>query len=401
MTYDFDRVIERRGTNSEKWDCGPQLKGRDDLLPLWVADMDFALPDEVLDDMHTAVNRGVFGYGFAGAAYYESVLAWYSDRFDWTVERSWLTQTPGVVFALGIALQAFTDPGDAVLIQQPVYYPFAQLIESNGRKLVDSPLVYEQGRYRIDFDDFEKKITSSRVKAFILCSPHNPVGRVWAHDELERIGRICRAHDVLVISDEIHADFTYPGHRHHVFPTVDPSFSEHCVVCTAPSKTFNIAGLQIANIVIPNEELRGRYRKVLERIGYFGASPFSLEACRSCYTHGGPWLDELKDYLAQNLSFLRDFLRERMPEIALVEPQGTYLAWLDCSGLSLDDARLEKLMVDDARVWLDSGSMFGPCSGQFERVNIACPRATLERALEQMESAVGKLRAQRAVNRER
>ena len=351
MAYDFDTVHDRRGTDCEKWDAGMQMKGRDDLLPLWVADMDFRLPDEVLADVRALVEHGIFGYGFAGDAYYDAVRGWLAQRVGWNVDRAWITQTPGVVFAIGVALQAFTEPGDAVLVQQPVYYPFAQLIESNGRELVDSPLVYEDGRYRIDFEDFERQVRERDVKAFILCSPHNPVGRVWTAEELARMGRICRDNDVLVVSDEIHADFVRPGHAHRAFPAACPSLAARCVVCTAPSKTFNIAGLQVANIVIPDVDLRRRYRDVLEKLGYLGASTVALAACRSAYEHGGPWLDELKGYLEGNLEFLRGFLRERVPEVRLVEPEGTYLA---------------------------------------------CPRATLKQALEQLEGAVKALRAGRA-----
>lgn len=395
MGYDFDTVPDRRGTDCEKYDAGMHMKGRDDLLPLWVADMDFALPNEVLDDIRDVVNRGIFGYGFAGDAYFDAVEGWFASRHNWTIERSWITQTPGVVFALGVALQAFTKPGDAVLIQQPVYYPFAQLIEANDRTLVNSELVLENGRYHIDFDDFEKKVRESSVKAFILCSPHNPVGRVWTAEELEQLGNICRRHNVLVIADEIHADFTYPGYTHHVFPTVDAAFAENCVVCTAPSKTFNIAGLQVANIVIQNEDLRRRYRAVLGKLGYLGTNMIALTACRSAYEHGGPWLEELKEYLANNLAFVREFLAARIPEVKLIEPEGTYLVWLDCTELGLSPEGLEDLIVDKAHLWLDTGSMFGSQSAQFERINIACPRATLEQAMEQWEAAVAKLPSKR------
>lgn len=388
MAYDFDAVHDRRGTDCEKWDAGPTFKGRDDLLPLWVADMDFALPEEVLADVRAAVNRGIFGYGFAGDACYEAVQGWLERRFGWKTDRAWFVQTPGVVFAIGAALQAFTEPGDAVLVQQPVYYPFAQLVEANGRELVNSPLLYEHDRYRIDFDDFERQVRERGVRAFILCSPHNPVGRVWTAEELQRLGRICLAHDVVVIADEIHADFVRPGFEHRTFPLVDPAFQDRCIVCTAPSKTFNIAGLQIANVVIPNVQLRRLFRDVLAKLGYLGANVLGMEACHAAYAHGGPWLDELKGYLEGSLAFLRAFLRERIPAIKLVEPEGTYLAWLDCAGLGLSDEALEELIVERARLWLDAGSMFGPGCGQFERMNIACPRSTLADALERLEEAV-------------
>lgn len=396
MAYDFDTVHDRRGTDCEKWDAGPALKGRDDLLPLWVADMDFALPDEVLADVRAVVDRGIFGYGFAGDAYHGAVHGWFAGRFGWEIDPSWTVQTPGVVFAIGAALQAFTEPGDGVLVQQPVYYPFAQLVEANGRVLHDNPLVYEHGRYTVDFDDFERKAADPSVKAFILCSPHNPVGRVWRPEELERMGRICLEHGVLVIADEIHADFAYPGFEHRMFPTVDAAFEDHCVVCTAPSKTFNLAGLQVANIVIPNGELRRRFTDVLGKLGYLGTNTVALAACRAAYEKGAPWLAELQRYLCGNLEFLRFRLRERIPEIGLVEPEGTYLAWLDCSGLGLSDEELEDLVVNRAHLWLDAGSMFGPDAGQFERMNLACPRSTLERALDQLEEAVNAVRFERA-----
>lgn len=394
MAYNFDLAHDRRGTDCNKYDAGMSLKGRDDLLPLWVADMDFKLPDDIVADLHTVVDRGIFGYGFASDAYFEAVRSWFAQRHHWNVESTWIAQTPGVVYAIGTALQAFTDPGDAVLIQQPVYYPFERLIKANDRTLVNSELLYHQGRYLIDFDDFEAQAARDDVKAFILSNPHNPVGRVWTSEELVRMGRICAAHDVIVIADEIHADFTYPGFVHRPFPTLDPSFAANCIVCTAPSKTFNLAGLQLANIVIPDETLRRRYRKILDRVGYKESNIVALEACRSAYTRGAPWLDELKEYLIGNLAFLRAFLQERIPRIKLVEPEGTYLAWLDCTDLGRDEGALEHLIVDEAHLWLDSGTLFGTCCGQFERINLACPRSLLAQALEQLEDAVTALQTE-------
>lgn len=388
MAYDFDLVCDRRGTDCSKYDAGRTLKGRDDLLPLWVADMDFKLPDEIVADLQVVVDRGIYGYGFASEAYFDAVQSWFAQRHHWNIESAWIAQTPGVVYAIGTALQAFTNPGDAVLIQQPVYYPFEHLIKANDRALVNSELLYSQGCYLIDFDDFEAKAARTEVKAFILSNPHNPVGRVWTPEELVHMGRICAAHDVVVIADEIHADFTYPGFTHHPFPTLDAAFAANCIVCTAPSKTFNLAGLQLANIVIPDETLRRRYRSVLDRVGYKECNILALEACRSAYTRGAPWLDELKHYLLGNLAFLRAFLQERLPRIRLVEPQGTYLAWLDCTDLGLDDAALERLIVDEAHLWLDAGTLFGTRCAQFERINLACPRSLLAQALEQLEAAV-------------
>lgn len=388
MTYDFNTIQNRRGSDCTKWDSAPQTKGRDDLLPLWVADMDFSLPPEILEDLQKFVEKGIFGYGFASKAYYDVVTGWFLDHFGWKVESGHIIQTAGVVFALGLALDTFTHPGDAIIIQQPVYYPFARIIEASGRVLVNSPLVYEEGRYTIDFKDFEEKIIQNRPKAFILCSPHNPVGRVWTFEELRELGRLCQRYGVLVISDEIHADFVHQGYIHHPFPTVDATFAENCVVCTAPSKTFNIAGLQIANIVIPNAELRKRYHERCMALGYGGVSTFALKACQVCYTKGSQWLWELKAYLSENIRFLKTYLEDHLPAISLVESEGTYVAWLDCSGLGLSDSDLEDLVVDKAHLWLDSGTLFSPCAGQFQRINLACPRATLTQALHQLQGAV-------------
>lgn len=391
MAYDFDTEHERRGTSCEKYDAMQTLRHRDDLLPLWVADMDFALPDEIVEDIDRVVRRGIYGYGFTDEAYGETVCSWYRTHFGWDCKGRWIVRTPGVVFALGVAIQSFTSPGDGVLIQQPVYYPFESLIRSNGRHLVDSELVYEDGRYHIDFEDFERKVVDGHVKLFILCSPHNPVGRVWSEEELAHMGRICAEHDVLIVSDEIHCDFTFPGNTHHMLPTVVPEVIDRCVICTSPSKTFNIAGLQVANIFIPDDTLRRSFRQTMKRIGSFDINIVAKEAARSVFTKGEAWYRQLLSYLTDNLSYTRAFIAERIPSIRLVEPEGTYLLWLDCSGLGLSDDEVDPFFVDKAHLWLDHGALFGTHSAQFERLNIACPHATLERALTQLEVAVGNL----------
>lgn len=391
MHYDFDTIRERRGTNCIKYDMASASKGRDDLLPLWVADMDFALPEEVVSRIRSAVDRGIFGYTFAGDDYFAAVQGWFAQRHGWTPEREWLVTTPGVVPALGMAVQALTDPGDAVLVQQPVYYPFSQMIEKNGRVLIDSELVYADGRYAIAFDDFERQIAENDVKLFILCSPHNPVGRVWGEDELRRLGQICLDHGVLVVSDEIHADLTFPGHRHSVFASIDEHFARNCIVCTAASKTFNLAGLQTSNVFIPNPEIRERFAAAKERLGIFDPNELGLVATRAAYEAGGPWHDQMVEYLQGNLDFARTYLRERIPQVKLVEPEGTYLLWLDCSQLGIPDGELDDFFLQKAHLWLDAGTMFGQHSAQFERMNIACPRATLRQALTQLEGAVAGL----------
>ena len=393
MTYDFDEPAPRRGTDCFKYDAMRMARGRDDLIPLWIADMDFKLPEGILSPLHEMVDRAAFGYTFPSDRYYAAVHDWCARRFGWETKKQWIVRTPGVVFAVALALQTYTRPGDAVLIQQPVYYPFAKLIARNGRTLVNNELVYENGTYRIDFADFERQIAENDVKLFILCSPHNPVGRVWTEDELARMGEICRAHDVLVVADEIHADFVYPGQTHHVFATVESAFARNCLVCTAPSKTFNLAGLQGSNIFIPDPGLRKAYVDALGRLGDLSVNMMAMAATTAAYETGGPWVDELVDYLAGNVDAVRSGL-ERVPGVSLVEPQGTYLMWLDCAGLThrLGDRPLDDFMVNEARLWMNAGTKFGGAQGgNFERMNIATQRATVNEALARLARAVDRL----------
>ena len=388
--YDFDTVIDRRNTNSLKYDFAVERGKPADVLPLWVADMDFSAPEAVLQALHRAVDHGIFGYSDVKSEYYDAVSNWFAQRFGWQTEKDWLVKTPGVVFALAMAVRALTKPGDAVLIQPPVYYPFFSVIRDNDRAVVENELVYHDGCYTIDFEDFERKITERQVKLFILCSPHNPVGRVWSLEELRKIGDICRKHDVFVISDEIHCDFAFPEHPHHVFLAANPDFAERAIICTAPSKTFNIAGLQVSNIWIPSASIRTAFLKEIDRSGYSQLNTLGLAACQAAYTAGGPWLEQCRSYLRSNLDFLRDFLAAHIPEIRLVEPQGTYFAWLDCSGLNLSCRELNDLILKKAKLWLDAGHIFGGNAGQFQRVVLACPRATLQQALLRLSTALGR-----------
>ena len=386
--YDFDQIIDRRNTNSLKYDFAVERGLPADVLPLWVADMDFRAPEPVLDALRKTVDHGIFGYSDVKDGYYDAVSQWFLTRFGWQTRPEWLVKTPGVVFALAMAVRALTQPGDSVLIQPPVYYPFFNVIRSNDRKVVESRLVYKDGAYAIDFADFERKAAEEHVKLFILCSPHNPIGRVWTTEELRRLGDICRKHGIYVVSDEIHCDFTLPGHPHHVFLDAVPELTERAIVCTAPSKTFNLAGLQASNIWIPGEEIRKRFVREMSRCGYSGLNRMGLIACQAAYEGGGDWLDGCRTYLRDNLDFLRAFLAERIPQVRLVEPEGTYFAWLDCSGLGLSQEELDELIIRRAKLWLDAGHIFGGNGGQFQRVVLACPRATLRQALEQLAQAV-------------
>ena len=391
QTYDFDRVIDRRGTDCVKFDFAVEHGLPADVLPLWVADMDFQAPPEVLQALHRQMDHGIFGYSDTKPDYYEAVAGWFERRFHWGPEAEWLVKTPGVVYALATAVRALTEPGDAVLIQPPVYPPFYSVVRDNGRKLAESPLALRDGRYEIDFGDFEAAIVNSRAKMFILCSPHNPVGRVWTAEELRRMGEICLRHGVIVVSDEIHCDFTWPEHPHVPLIKAVPELADSAVVCTAPSKTFNLAGLQASNIFIPNPALRDRFRATLRANGLSEPNCAGLVACKAAYNYGEAWLTQLLEYLRGNQACLRDFLKAELPMLRLVEPEGTYLAWVDFSALGLTREALNDLIVNRARLWLDEGHMFGECADQYQRIVLACPRATLQRALMQLKAAVDAL----------
>ena len=391
MSYNFDEIIDRRGTWSIKHDFAMERGKPSDLLPLWVADMDFKTAPEITEALLQSVSHGIYGYTESKQDYYDAIANWYKSRFNWEVKQEWLVKTPGIVYAIACAVRAYTQEGEAVLIQQPVYYPFSGMILANRRRLVNNPLKYEDGTYKIDFDDFEDKVVRNHVKLFILCNPHNPVGRVWTEEELIRLGDICLKHGVIVVSDEIHSDFIYSGYRHSVFAGLKSGYLKNSIICTAPSKTLNLAGLQVSNIFIADHSLRQRFREEIKASGYSQLNTMGLVACRAAYERGEGWLEELLNYLTDNLALVREFLRARLPQIKLVEPQGTYLVWLDFRALKLSEAELEELIVKRAKLWLDAGTMFGEEGKGFQRLNIGCPREILRQALLQLESAVNLL----------
>ena len=386
--YNFDKEISRKNTNSLKYDFAAERGYPENVLPLWVADMDFPAAPPILEALHKAVEHGIFGYSEVKNEYYKAVSGWFKKHFDWETKPEWLIKTPGVVFALAMAIRALTNKGDGVLIQPPVYYPFFSVIRDNGRRVVENELLYRNGHYEIDFSDFEAKIKENNVKLFILCSPHNPVGRVWTKEELRTMGEICERYGVIVASDEIHCDFAFSEHPHTVFTNAYPQLSENAIICTAPSKTFNLAGLQVSNIWIPNAEIRRKIQKEIDRSGYSQLNTLGLVASQTAYESGEEWLTQCKTYLQDNLNFLRSFLRERLPEIKLAEPEGTYFAWLDCGELGLNHKELNALVVNKAGLWLDAGHIFGTNSALFQRIVLACTRKTLELALIRLEAAV-------------
>ena len=390
---DFDKVINRKNTRCLKYDFAVKRGKPADVLPLWVADMDFTVSDEITKSLYAAVDHGIYGYTQPKDAYYNAITNWMEKNHNWKTKREWIVKTPGVVFALGAAVKAFTEPGDAVLIQNPVYYPFTNIIRDNDRKVIDNTLVYEKEavagkpQYSIDYEDFERKIEQEKIKLFILCNPHNPVGRVWTREELQQLGEICLRHHVIVVSDEIHNDFVYPGFEHTVFANVDPRFEEFAVTCTAPSKTFNLAGLQISNIFIPNPELRRKFRKQLDAAGISQLGVLGLVATEAAYSKGEEWYQAMHAYVEANINYTKEYVEKYLPGVKMTDLEGTYLVWLDFRETGLTVEELEDLILNKARLWLDSGKIFGKAGEGFQRINVACPRATLTEALERIRKA--------------
>lgn len=386
--YNFDRIIDRRGKNCLKYDFAIQRGQPENVLPLWVADMDFEVAPAIQEALHEAVAHGIYGYSEVKTPYFEAVAGWFQRRFNWSPKEEWLIKTPGIVYALAMAVQAYTKPGDAILVQSPVYYPFSAVIRDNGRRVVDNPLQFDGERYTLNLSDFEEKISQEKIKLFLLCSPHNPVGRVWTRAELAEMGRICKKHGVIVVSDEIHCDFTFPGHPHSILFQAAPQLLEQAIVCTAPTKTFNIAGLQISNIWIPNPELRQLFRHSIDASGYSQLNLMGMVAAKAAYQHGEDWFVQCWAYIQENFAFMQDYLAKYLPQLKLIKPEGTYFAWVDCSGLGLDNQQLKHLISYKAHLWLDSGDFFGADSWMFQRFVLACPRSTLKQALDQLREAV-------------
>ena len=381
---DFDTVIDRRNTKCLKYDFAKKRGMPKDVLPMWVADMDFKTSSYVEDALAEWAEHGIFGYSEVQTPYFEAVRNWMKERHGWEPQEKWLIKTPGVVFALAMAVRAYTEPGDAVLIQQPVYYPFSEVIRDNGRKVVSSDLYLGgDNKYHIDFEDFERKIKEERVRLFLLCSPHNPVGRVWTLEELSRLGELCVRHGVTVVSDEIHHDFIFQG-EHHVFAGLKKELEEISIICTSPSKTFNLAGMMLSNIFIPNHTLRRKFRRELDAAGISQLGIMGLAACEAAYSKGREWYQAMMAYVKDNITYTRQYVKEYLLGVALVEQEATYLVWLDCRGLGLDAEELDRRIIHQAKLWLDSGKIFGECGRGFQRINVACPRSVLKEALQKL-----------------
>ncbi len=384
MTYNFDKITDRKNTFAIKYDLAERRGKPADTISLWVADMDFPTAPCILKALSERVEHGIFGYSLPNERYYTAVKNWFKTRHNFEVQDDWIVNTPGVVFAISAAIRAFTQKGDGVLIQKPVYYPFFNTINTLERRVVNNPLIMRNGHYEIDFDDFEKKIISEKVKLFIFCSPHNPGGRVWTQDELTRVSEICIRHNVIVVSDEIHSDIVFSGKRHTVYASLSEAALHNSVICTSPSKTFNLAGLQFSNIFIANPALRKAFCKEIQFTGYEEPNLMGIAAAVAAYSQGAEWFDQVKDYIWQNIVFAQKYIQEHCPKIKVIVPDGTYLLWLDFSAFGLSAEEIDDRILHKAKVWLDGGYMFGKEGAQFQRINCATPRTILAAALERI-----------------
>ena len=383
----FDEYIERRHTDSLKYDFAARRGLPEDVLPLWVADMDFRTSSYVEDAVIERTRHGIFGYTETGEEYFRSVAGWMKRRHDWDVEYNWLVKTPGVVFALAMAVKGFTNEGDPVLIQQPVYYPFSEVIEDNNRVIVSNDLVLgDDNRYHIDFEDFEKKIVDNKIKLFFLCNPQNPTGRVFTREELEKLGDICVKYGVIVVSDEIHNDFAFFG-EHTVFTKVKKEFEDISIVCTSVSKTFNLASMLISNIFIPNAKIRHVFKKQYAAAGMSQLSALGITATSVAYDKGDEWYEKMIDYVKANILFVKDYVKKNIPGVRVIDGEGTYLMWLDFRGTGLSGTEIDRKIIYEAKLWLDSGKIFGKTGTGFQRINVAVPRSTVVECLERIKAA--------------
>ncbi|MBP3949846.1 MalY/PatB family protein [Bacillus suaedae] len=390
MSKQFDKVINRLGTDSMKWDMAKQRFGGENLLPMWVADMDFRAPQEVLDALHEKVEHGIFGYPAHSESVDAAVQSWLKRRYDWTINKNSIIYTAGIVPTISFIIQAFTAPGDQVIVQTPVYYPFYDVVNKNNRELLANPLAFDGDHYEMDLAQLEASITD-KTKMIVLCHPHNPVGRVWKREELEALAAICKKYDLLVVSDEIHADLLFKGQKHIPFASLNEDAAGRTFSCLAPSKTFNLAGIMTSYVVVENKELRLKLSNHLSNSFANMTNSFAEVATEAAYNHGEQWLEELMEYVEDNYNFVVDYVKEHLPTLRVMNSEGTYLLWLDCSKLSLSPTERKKWLVEEAGVALNPGSIFGVEGKDFERINLACPRATLKEGLDRIKAAYDNL----------
>jgi cystathionine beta-lyase len=383
----FDEVINREHTGCAKYDSRKSLFGNEDVIPLWVADMDFRAPEEVIRKLQERVAHGIYGYPVMPDHYFDPIVNWIDKRYHWKVEKEWICFSPGVVPALSMAVLAYTDPGDGIVVQPPVYFPFYRTIEGQKRRCIENPLQLKNKRYHIDFDDLKKKVGEG-ARMIFLCNPHNPGGSVWRKEELEELASICMENQVTIISDEIHSDIIYSGYKHIPIASIDREIAANVITCMAPSKTFNLAGLASSFVIIPDEARRNTFKKILGDFHIHHGNVFGLEAMKTAYESGETWLESLLKYLEGNAGLISDFLERKLPQIKAIRPEGTYLSWLDFSALNMDRKTLNRFVIEKAGLGLSDGEIFGTGGRGFQRLNFACPRAILKKSLEQLCSAV-------------
>lgn len=387
--YNFDEIIDRKGTSCVKYDgLKNAYQGKENLIPLWVADMDFATPDFIVEALKKRCEHPVFGYTFDDDEYYESIQTWLDYKYHWKTEREWISYIPGIVKGIGLAVQCFTQPGDKVIIQPPVYHPFRLVPTRMGREVVYNPLKLEDGIYKMDFEQLESLIDKD-CKMLILSNPHNPGGVVWEKEALVKLAQICSAHGILVISDEIHAEMTYPQFRHHPFATVSEEAAACSVTFMAPSKTFNIAGIVSSYALVPDSRIREKFYSFLEAGELNAGTIFAFTATKAAYTYGAEWLQQMRSYVIENVNFVDEYLKKNIPQIKVYRPQASFLVWLDCRELKLTQPELVQLFEDKAGLALNDGTMFGKEGEGFMRLNIGCPRSILNKALESLKKAIG------------
>ena len=384
--YNFDEIVPREGTNCIKYDAREWIFKTNDVLPLWVADMDFKTPDFIADAIKKRAEHEIYGYTFKPDSYFESVTGWMKRRHNWEIKKEWISFSPGVVAGLTLAVETFSKPGDEVVVQPPVYFPFFDCVKGTKRKMIENPLKLENGRYTFNFEDLKSKITEN-TKLLLLCNPQNPGGMVWTEEELQQLSTICLENNIMVISDEIHSDLIYDGHKHIPFATLSEEAANNCMVCMAPSKTFNVAGLASSIVIIPNKTKFARYERALG-VGHLGmGNIFGSVALEAAYTHGDEWLEQMLDYLWRNYLLLEEFFKNKLPKVKVMKPEATYLVWLDFTAYGMNDEELTKFVVEQAKVGLNNGGRFGTGGDGWLRINIGCPQSILQKALERLEKA--------------
>jgi cystathionine beta-lyase len=383
MNYNFDETIDRKNTASVKWDFTEKFIGTSDVLPMWVADMDFRTPDFIVNAVRKRAGHEVFGYTLRPDSYYSSIVNWVKKKHNWQIEKDWIVFSPGVVPAVNMAVMAYTKPGEKIIVQPPVYFPFFSAVTKNGRKLVYNPLKLMNGRYYMDFDNLERKI-DNETRMIILCNPHNPGGSAWTADELVRLGEICIKNNLLLVSDDIHSDLVFDPFRHNVAANLSDELAKITITMMAPSKTFNLAGMSTASVIISNTSLRKRFQAMIEKLHIGMGNIFGMVASEAAYTHGEDWLMQMMNYVKGNLTFMEDFLTRNLPSIEMIRPEATYLVWLDFRKLNLTPEQINKVLKEKAKIGLSDGAMFGPGGEGFQRMNVACPRLYVEKAMDQL-----------------